>query len=88
MVACKHGGKNYWKTYAPVVHWASICILLAGAKIHGLSSKSLNFVLAFPHADFEIPVFMELPFRIDADSQRWKLTYTLVGEWIGGWNVY
>jgi len=43
------------------------------AKIHGLSSKSIDFVLAFPHADLDVPVFMELPLGFDApDSQKWK----------------
>ncbi len=45
---CVHGGmqtwgQNYWEMYAPVVNWASICILLTVAKIHGMSS-----ILAFP----------------------------------------
>jgi hypothetical protein len=57
--------------YAPVVNWASVCILLAVAKIHGLSSKSMDFVLAFPRTDLEVPVFMELPLGFDApDSQN------------------
>jgi hypothetical protein len=30
------------------------------AKIHGLPSKSIDFVLAFPQADLEVPVYMEL----------------------------
>jgi hypothetical protein len=43
---CAHGGmqtqgQNYWETYAPVVSWASIHIILVVAKIHGLSSKRL-----------------------------------------------
>jgi hypothetical protein len=76
---CAHGGmqtwgQNYWETHAPVVNWASVCILLAVAKIHGLSSKSIDFGLAFPQADLEVPVFMELPLGFDApDSQHWKL---------------
>jgi hypothetical protein len=42
-------------------------------KNHGLSSKSIDFVLVFPRADLEIPVFMELPLGFDApDSQSWK----------------
>jgi hypothetical protein len=60
--------------YALVVNWASVCIILAVAKIHGLSSKSIDFGLAFPQADLEVPVFMELPLGFDApDSQHWKL---------------
>ncbi len=75
---CGHGGmqtwlENYWESYAPVVNWGSICILFAVAKIHGLSSKSIDFVLAFPQADLEIPLFIELPLVFDAlDSQSWK----------------
>ncbi len=61
---CAHGGmqtwgQNYWETYAPVVNWASVRLILAIAKIHGLSSKSIDFVLAFPQADLEIPVYMD-----------------------------
>jgi hypothetical protein len=47
---CALGGmqtweQNYWETYAPVINWASVCILLAVAKIHGLSSKSIDLFL-------------------------------------------
>jgi hypothetical protein len=58
-------GQNYWETYAPVVNWASVCLTLAIAKIHGLLSKSIHFVLAFPQADLEIPLFVELPIGFD-----------------------
>ena len=49
---CAHGGQqtwglDYWDTYAPVVTWASVCLLLIVAKLHGLQSKSIDFVLAF-----------------------------------------
>jgi hypothetical protein len=54
-------GRNYWETYAPVVNWASIRLILAIAKIHGLFSKSINFVLGFPQADLDVPVYMKLP---------------------------
>jgi hypothetical protein len=59
-------GQNYWETYAPVVNWASVWIILDIAKIHGLLSKSIDFVLAFHHADFKIPVYMELAIGYDA----------------------
>ena len=50
---CAHGGmqrwgENYWETYFPVVNMISVKLLLVKAKIHGLESKSINFVLAFP----------------------------------------
>jgi hypothetical protein len=44
-----------------VVTWASVCLLLIVAKIHGLESKSIDFVLAFPQAELDVDVYMELP---------------------------
>jgi hypothetical protein len=46
--SCVHGrmqtwGQNYWETYAPVVNWASVCLIPAIAKIHGLSLKSIDY---------------------------------------------
>jgi hypothetical protein len=72
---CAHGGmqtwgQNYWETYAPVVNMVSVRILLAVAKIHGLSSKSIDFVHAFPQADLEVPVYMELPLGFDASDNK------------------
>ncbi len=36
-------------------------MLLIIAKIHGPESKSINFFLAFPQANLDVPVYMELP---------------------------
>jgi hypothetical protein len=63
---CAHGGQqtwglDCWETYAPVVTWASVRLLLIVAKIHGLVSKSIDFVLAFPQAELDVDVYMELP---------------------------
>jgi hypothetical protein len=70
-------GQNYWETYAPAVNWAMVRILLAVAKIHGLSSKSIDFVLAFPQADLEVPVYMELPMGFDAPDNESRKHYVL-----------
>ena len=48
-----HGGMQrwgigFWETYAPVVNWISVRLLLILAIIHGLDTKSIDFVLAFP----------------------------------------
>ena len=63
--------------YAPVVNWASVRLILAVAKIHCLSLKSINFVLAFPLADLEIPVYMELPIGFDAPEGEYYKSYVL-----------
>jgi hypothetical protein len=96
---CAHGGmqtwgQNYWETYAPVVNWASVRILLAVAKIHGLPSKSIDFVLAFPQADLEVPVYMELPLGFDTpDNENLKfyilrLNKSLYGLKQAGYNWF
>ena len=70
-------GTNYWETYAPVVNWASVRLLLAVVKIHGLPLKSIDFVLAFPQADLEVPVYMELPLGFDAPLNGSRRLYVL-----------
>ncbi len=52
-------------------------ILLAIAKIHKLSSRSIDFVLAFLQADLEIPVYMELPLGFDAPNNESRKLYVL-----------
>ncbi|KAL7523405.1 hypothetical protein ACHAWF_000505, partial [Thalassiosira exigua] len=76
---CAHGGQQTWgqdysDTYAPVVTWVRVHLLLTIAKIHKLESKSIDFLLAFPQADLDVPVYMELPAGIspinDVDSNH------------------
>ncbi len=60
-------GISYWETYSPVVNMLTVCLLLALCNIHGLESKSINFVLAFPQANDE-DFWMELPVGIVVNS--------------------
>jgi len=98
---CAHGGQqtwglDYWETYAPVVTWASVRLLLIVAKIHGLESKSIDFVLAFPQADLDVPVYMELPAGInpvdvsDENRRRYvlNLNKSLYGLKQAGYNWF
>ena len=63
---CAHGGQqvygiNYWETYAPVVSWMTVRLMLTLTCVHNLSSKSIDFTLAFPQATLDEPVYMRLP---------------------------
>ena len=49
-------GRDYWNTYAPVITWAIVQILLIIAKIYKLDSKIIDFVLTFLQEDLLIPV--------------------------------
>ena len=70
---CAHGGMqqwgvSYWETYSPVVNMLTVRLLLALCNIHGLESKSIDFVLAFPQADLDVDIWMELPVGIVVDQ--------------------
>ncbi len=54
-------GVSYWETYSPVVNMLMVHLLLALCNIHGLESQSINFVLAFPQANLNKDIWMELP---------------------------
>ena len=63
---CCHGGQqqwgiNYWDTYAPVVSWSSIRILLTMAILHNLHTKSIDFVQAYPQAEVRTNIFLHPP---------------------------
>jgi hypothetical protein len=98
---CAHGGQqtwgqDYWDTYAPVIMWASVHLLLVVAKIHGLESKSIDFILAFPQEDLDVPVYMELPAGVNptnvSDGNRHKyvlkLNKSLYGLKQAGYNWF
>ena len=72
---CAHGGMqqwgvSYWETYSPVVNMLTVRLLLALCNIHGLHSKSIDFVLAFPQADLDVDIWMELPMGIVVGSKE------------------
>ena len=72
---CAHGGMqqwgiNYWETYAPVVNWISVRFLLILSEIAGLESRTIDFVLAFPQADLDVPVYMELPIGMEVPGSE------------------
>ena len=63
---CCHGGQqqwgvNYWDTYAPVVTWSSIRILMTLACLHQLHTKSVDFVQAYPQAKVKSTIYLRTP---------------------------
>ena len=79
---CAHGGMqqwgvNYWETYAPVVNWISVRFLLILAELLGLDTKALDFVLAFPQADLDTPIYMEIPIGVSVDGIHQNKRYVL-----------
>jgi Reverse transcriptase (RNA-dependent DNA polymerase) len=84
-----HGGKqtkgvNFWETYAPVATWSSIRLVMNLAAINRWQTRQLDFVLAFPQADVETDLYMEVPqgFNIQGDRKTFvlKLVKNLYGQ--------
>ena len=95
-----HGGKqtfgvNYFETYAPVVTWFAIRLLIVFAILFKWHLKQVDFVMAYTQAPIENDLYMDLPHGIDTkhgNSKDFvlKLTKNLYGQKQGGrvWNRY
>ena len=63
-------GVDYWETYAPVVNWISVRTLMTLSVIHDLETRSIDFVQAFPQADLDVPVWMEMPWGFNSGENK------------------
>ena len=61
-----HGGKQefgmtYYDTYAPVVTWFAIRLMIVFGILFSWSLRQADFVMAYPQAPIEMDMYMELP---------------------------
>jgi Reverse transcriptase (RNA-dependent DNA polymerase) len=85
-----HGGKqeyavNYFETYAPVVTWYTVRLLIILSILLGWHTRQIDFVFAYPQADIEYDMYMELPKGIEmkygnGKTQVLKLLKNLYGQ--------
>ena len=68
--------ENYWDTYAPVVNWISISILMTSSILFNLHTRSIDFTLTFPQADADVTIYMEIPFGFQAPILVNELEFT------------
>ena len=64
-----HGGQqeyavNLYETFSPVVSWTVAILLLIHSIIYKWHTRQVDFTLAFPQADIEIPMYMKQPVGI------------------------
>ena len=76
---------TYYDTYAPVVTWFAICLLIVFAILFSWSLRQVNFVMAYPQAPVEMDMYMELPDGIllkegDQKDHFLKLLANLYGQ--------
>ena len=70
-----HGGKqeyglNYWETYSPVITWTTVRLFLVLSLLNKWATRQVDFVLAFPQADIEVPMYMEIPRGFHHEGSR------------------
>jgi Reverse transcriptase (RNA-dependent DNA polymerase) len=63
---CVHGGMqekgiNFWETYLPIVQWTTIRLLLTLSITEDLWARQIDFILAYPQADIETEIYLDLP---------------------------
>ena len=58
-------GETYWDTYARVVNWMSMRIMMTIALLHNLHTRCIDFTLAFPQADCETTIYIELTIGVN-----------------------
>jgi hypothetical protein len=70
-----HGGKqahgvDYWETYAAALKWSSVRFFLVQSIINSWHTRPLDFVLAYPQADVECDLYLEIPQGFEFDGSR------------------
>ena len=67
-------GIDYWETYAPVIHWSTIRMVLVLSALLKLKSRQVDYTQAFPQAPLDNDVFMRIPqgWYLDSATQTLK----------------
>ena len=80
-----HGGQqvhgiNYWDTYTPVVAWPIIRFFFILAIIQGWKTRQLDFIMAFPQAPIQTPLYMNIPkgYKTPKDENNRPMVLKLV----------
>lgn len=63
-------GIDYKDTFAPVVKFVSLRVLLQGAAKQGLATRHWDIVLAFLHGDMDVETFMQQPPGCEEQTNR------------------
>jgi hypothetical protein len=63
---------NYLETYAPVVTWFAIRLMIIFGIIFCWALQQEDFVMAYPQAPIEMEIYMELPQGIQTEHGNSK----------------
>ena len=80
-----HGGQqvhgiNYWDTYTPVVAWPVIRFFFILSIIQGWKTRQLDFIMAFPQAPIQTPLYMNIPkgYKTPKDENNHPMVLKLI----------
>jgi histone deacetylase 1/2 len=95
-----HGGQqeygvNYFETYSPIVQWFTVRMVMVMAIVNKWATRQVDFILAYPQADIEFDIYMELPQGVETKygngkTHVLKLKKNLYGQKQAGrvWNKH
>ena len=75
-------GVDYFETYAPVVQWSTVRLILTDTLINGWTTKQVDYMNAFAQAELSEDVYIERPRgfpRVDRRDTVLKLNKSLYG---------
>jgi hypothetical protein len=72
-------GVDYFETFAPVVMWLTVRLLLIMSILLNLETTQIDYTAAFVHAPIDCLVYVEMPPGFSVPNQVWKLRKSLYG---------
>ena len=72
-------GVDFFHTYAPVVAWSTVRLLLILLVMFGLATKQVDYTLAFCQADLEEDVYVRMARGFERAGHVYKLKKSVYG---------
>ena len=72
-------GIDYFETFAPVVMWLTVRLLLIMSILMNLETKQIDYTAAFVHAPIDCTVYVDMPLGFAIEGHVWRLKKSLYG---------
>ena len=72
-------GVDYFETFAPVVMWLTVRLLLIMSILMNLETQQIDYTAAFVHADIDCLVYVDMPKGFTLPNKVWRLKKSLYG---------
>jgi hypothetical protein len=72
-------GVDYFETFAPVVQWMTVRVVLIMTILLNLENKQIDYTAAFLQAPIDHDVYVEMPKLFQVDGKVWKLQRAIYG---------